>query len=366
MMSGLTWLPNSVGVIYGSNRGSTIPYLPSWVLSEMRLDGNAPRTITPAEISYDQPDVHSTGLISAVRTQMQFDLWSFPFGGSAADNVRQAVAVTRQTGEVLTPTAAPDGERIAFLSDSGGHSNLWVTSTRTGQLRQITFESAPTESVGAPVWSPDGSAIAFVSSKGLTGLEFGVWLVNPDGSNLRSLAKPALGMAWSPDGKMVYYTERSGGALKKVSAAGGAPVTVRSEATRNVIGLSGGTLYYMVERPLVDGRPEFDIRAATPENGPSRLLASVPAARVASWQIVNPSLSPDGQWLALPLTDGFTTNIWALSTATAEWRQVTDFGDRPIFIVRKVSWSADGKSIIASIGEGEADIVLLDGLIDQR
>ena len=179
---------------------------------------------------------------------------------------------------------------------------------------QITFEDDAAVSVGAPVWSPDGDSIAFVSSKGLTGLDFGVWVVNPDGSNLRNLAMSGLGMAWSPDGKSLYYADMSAGALKKVEASGGTPVTVRSEPTRNVIGLSGGTLYYMVERPLVDGRPEFDIRAATPEDGPSRLLARIPASRVPSWQIVNPSLSPDGQWLALPLTDGFTTNIWALST----------------------------------------------------
>jgi Tol biopolymer transport system component len=93
------------------------------------------------------------------------------------------------------------------------------------------------------------------------------------------------------------------------------------------------------------------------------VLARIPASRVATWQIVNPSLSPDGQWLALPLTDGFTTNIWALSTANAEWRQVTDFGDRAMFIARKVSWSPDGRSIIAAIAEGDADIVLLDGLV---
>jgi Tol biopolymer transport system component len=87
---------------------------------------------------------------------------------------------------------------------------------------------------------------------------------------------------------------------------------------------------------------------------------------VPSWQIINPSLSPDGQWLALPLTDGFTTNIWALSSANGEWRQITDFGDRAIFIARRVSWSADGSSILAAVGEGDADIVLLDGLIDRR
>jgi Tol biopolymer transport system component len=218
------------------------------------------------------------------------------------------------------------------------------------------------------VWSPAGESIAFVSSKGLTGFDFGVWLVDADGSNLRNVARTGLGMAWSPDGASIYYadTVAGAGAVKKVSVSGGAPVTVRSERARNVIGLFDGTLYYMVERPLIDGRPEFEIRAATPEDGPSRLLARIPASRVASWQIVNPSLSPDGRWLALPLTDGFTTNIWAVSTASGEWRQLTDFGDRAIFIARRVSWSPDGLSILAAIGEGDADIVLLDRLINRR
>jgi Tol biopolymer transport system component len=270
------------------------------------------------------------------------------------------VTVTSQTGQVLTPAASPDGDEIAFLSDSGGHSNLWVRAMQSGTLRQITFEDDPAVSVGAPVWSPNRDAIAFVSSKRLTGLEFGVWLVNRDGSNLRNIAMPGLGMAWSPDGKWLYYADTSAGALKKVEASGGTPVTVRSEPTRNVIGLSGGTLYDTVERPLVDGRPEFDIRAATPEAGPSRLLARIPASRVPAWQIVNPALSPDGEWLAVPLTDGFTTNIWALSTRNGEWRQVTDFGDRAIFIARRVSWSPDGTAIFAAIGEGDSDVVLLD------
>jgi serine/threonine protein kinase len=365
IMSGLAWLPDSSGVVYGSSRGYTVPYLSPLRLWEARLDGTA-RAVTPAEVWYEQPDVHDSGLIAAARMRMQFDLWRFPFGREAMDNVRQAVAITRQTGQVLTPTAAPDGDQIAFLSDSGGHANLWVTSMRTGDARQLTFEDGAGESVGAPVWSPAGDAIAFVSSKGLTGFEFGVWVVNADGSNLRNLATSGLGMAWSPDGRFVYYSDTSARALKKIDASGGTPVTVRSELARNIIGLSGTTLYYVVERPFTDGRPEYEIRAATPEDGPSRVLARIPASRVPSWQIINPSLSPDGQWLALPLTDGSTTNIWALSSATGAWRQVTDFGDRPIFIARRVSWSADGRSIIAAIGEGDADIVLLDGLIDRR
>jgi Tol biopolymer transport system component len=307
--------------------------------------------------------VHANGLVSAARLQMRFDLWKFPFDGAAADNVRRAEQVTHQTGQVLTPTMSPDGQEVAFLADNGGRANLWVLSTRNGELRQITFEEDATAAVGAPVWSPDGRAIAFVSSKGYKGLDFGVWLVNPDGGNLRNAAPLGLGMAWSPDGRWLYYSDTSAGSIKKVAASGGAAVVVRPEQTRNVIGIHEGTLYYVVERPLVDGRPELEIRAASPEDGPSRLIAKIPASRVASWQIVNPSMSPDGQWLAVPLTDGVATNIWAISTRTGEWRQVTDFGDRAIFIARRVSWSADGTSLLAAVGEGDADIVLLEGLL---
>ena len=365
-ISGLAWLPSGDGIVYGSSRGSTIPYLPSVRLWEVGLNGQAPQPITHADVSYEQPDVHLAGRASAIRLRMQFDIWSFPVDGPPAENVRRAQPVTRQTGQVLTPTAAPSGDEIAFLADSGGHANLWAIAPRDGAIRQITFESDPAVAIGVPVWSPDGASIGFVSSKGRTGFEFGIWLVNADGGNLRMLVKQGLGLAWSPDGQWVYYVDTAAGALNKIAVTGGAPVKVRPERTRNVIGVHAGTLYYMVERPLIDGRPEFEIFAASPEDGPSKLLARIPASRVPTWQIINPSLSPDGQWLALPLTDGYTTNIWVLSTTSGAWRQVTDFGDRAVFIARRVSWSADGTAIIAATGEGDADVVLLEGLFDGR
>jgi Tol biopolymer transport system component len=366
IIKGLAWLPDGSALVYGSSRGSTVPYLPPVALWELRLDGSAPRQVTSNDAWYEDPDVHGSGALSAARTRMRFDIWKFPFERAPVENVRRARQVTKQTGQVLTPTEAPDGSEVAFLSDSGGHGNLWVMSTRGEQLRQITFESDPGVTVGVPVWSPDGKSIAFVSSRGRTGFDFGVWLVNPDGTDVRNIAKQGLGMAWSPEGRWIYYTESSAGDLYKVSSSGGTAIKVRSEPTRNVIGVHDDTLYYMVERPLLDGRPELEVRAATPQDGPSRALTRIPASRVPDWQIVNPALSPDGEWLAMPLTDGLTTNIWALSTRSGGWRQVTDFGDRATFIARRVSWSSDGRSILAAVGEGDADIVLLDGLIPRR
>lgn len=322
------------------------------------------------DTSYQYPDVGSTGAVVAARLHLQTDIWRFPVDGSPADNVRRGSRLTHQTAHVLTPTASPDDREVAFLSDSGGHANLWVVNVESGDLRQITHERDPQVAIVVPIWSPAGRAITFVSSRGNPGLTFGVWLVDPDGSNLRRLANPGLGPAWSDDGQWVYFSTRGDAAapgvmLKKVPAQGGEAVMVRQEALRNVIGMHHTTLYYVLERPLVDGTPEFEIRSASPEDVPSRVLTRVSPSRVPIWQIVNPALSRDGQWLAQPLTDGFTTNIWRVSTTTGQWQPVTDFGDRPTFIARRVSWSSDGRAILAAVGAGDADIVLLEGLVRQ-
>jgi Tol biopolymer transport system component len=75
------------------------------------------------------------------------------------------------------------------------------------------------------------------------------------------------------------------------------------------------------------------------------------------------TLSPDDRWLAAPLKDRGTTNLWIISTKDGSLRQVTDFQQRPTTIGRQVSWSTDGKYIFAALVETDADIVLLKGAL---
>jgi Tol biopolymer transport system component len=101
---------------------------------------------------------------------------------------------------------------------------------------------------------------------------------------------------------------------------------------------------------------------ANPETAPAESMVHIPGSRVPPWLMMQPVLSPDGKWLALLLTDGGSTNIWALPTLGGEMRRITDFGRESALIARRVSWSSDGHSIYAAVGKGDADIVLLSKL----
>jgi Tol biopolymer transport system component len=77
----------------------------------------------------------------------------------------------------------------------------------------------------------------------------------------------------------------------------------------------------------------------------------------------NPTLSPDEKWLAQPLIDGASTNLWLISAADGSMRRITDFGDRAVVIARRVSWSRDSRFIYAAVAEIDADVVVLRNLL---
>ncbi|HEX9302843.1 MAG TPA: protein kinase [Thermoanaerobaculia bacterium] len=371
LLSGFTWTADGSGIVVSSARGSTVLYLPTFNLWTVERSGKGLQQLTFGEASYVDPDSNAAGTIVASRIQRQFNIWKFPADGSALENVRRGVPVTHQTGQVQTPSIGGSDRELVYLSDSGGHGNLWVIDPETGAARQITYEQDPDVSVGVPVWSPDGRHIAFVSTRNLPGSNIGIWLVNPDGSGLRNLVSAGGWATWARDGRWLYYTELAAGfvpgSLKKIHPEGGPSVTVRTErANRSAVSPDGSTLYFVVEKPTVSGGSDYEFHAASPESAPSRVIARIPARRIPPWQLVHPVISPDGKWLAMPLTDGLATNIWALPTAGGEMRQLTDFGQRPTFIARRVSWSVDGRFLFAALGEGDADVVLFRGLAAKR
>ncbi len=153
---GVSWLPDSSGVLYSSSAGSTVPYPSTFNLRRVNRDGTGDRALTFGDVSFVEPDAHVSGKVLASRIRGQSDIWRFPIGGSPAENTINAIRVTRQSGQVQVPSVSPDGTEVVYLSDNGGHGNLWVTKTDgSGAARQITFERDPGTTIGVPLWSPD-------------------------------------------------------------------------------------------------------------------------------------------------------------------------------------------------------------------
>jgi Tol biopolymer transport system component/tRNA A-37 threonylcarbamoyl transferase component Bud32 len=368
-LDGFAWLPDGSGLVYSSSRGSTILYPPIFNLRTVGLHGPDDRQLTYGDQSFVEPDVHQSGCLLASRIRSQSDIWKFSVGGSPTENTQARTRVTRQTGQAQTPSVSPsvspNGVEIAYLSDNGGHGNLWIATMDGTSVRQITFERDPAVSVGVPVWSPVGDWIVFVVAHESRSA---LWLIRPDGSGLHELVHRGWGPCWERDGRnLIYTTGQDGPArLERIAVDGGTPVVVRTNASTPAVAADGRTLYYVhgLKPELLGLLGDLEICCATVGEGPSHTIGRIAASRVpVSVRLLQLFLSPDGQWLATPLVDGATSNVWALPTSGGPMKRLTDFGDRPNVIARSVSWSADGQSLFAAVAETETDVVLFDGLI---
>lgn len=367
LLRGFAWTPDGSGLIVSSAQQSTMSYPPSFNLRMVPVAGGAPVQLTFGEISYESPDIGKDYKLVASRVRVQSDVWRFPVTGEPADNAKAGLRITRQTGQVQTASVSPDETEVVFLSDSGGHSNVWAARISDGAMRPITREYGARGIVAVPVWSPKGDLINFLSSRNSPTGDVSLWMVKPDGSDPRDLQIPGTWACWSGDGQWLYYTELEEGVyrIRKLRIDGGEPITVRNDnAVGSAVAPDGSVLYY--SRILVQAAGVFDyeIRAAKPENGSSEPIGKVSGSRVPGGTAVNFQhfLSGDGKWLAMPLTDGSTSNLWALSTSEHTWRKLTDFRPKNVVITRRIAWSKDSKHLYASVAEVDSDIVMLSGL----
>jgi Tol biopolymer transport system component len=261
---------------------------------------------------------------------------------------------------------SPDERELVFVSDSGGHANLWIAAIDGSSARPGTFETDPEVVCGLPLWSPRGDLIVFVR---MHSTKAAIWGIGPDGSNLHELVQ-----GWAPcfsaDGRWLYYW-RLGvepGRIERLPIDGGPAEHVREGSGINLAAISpDGSMLFIVE-PIRSkilgflGAGGVAYMRASPPDGPSETIARVAFERMPARNL-SLVMSPDGRYMATALIDGATTNIWTLPTDGGPMTPVTDFGDRSITIARSVSWSRDSQSIYAAVAETQTDVVLLDGLL---
>ena len=157
--------------------------------------------------------------------------------------------------DIVGPASVhPNGERLVYARykhDSGKFRSAryeWriITSNVNGSsVRTLTADENSQVSHISPAWSPDGDGIAFVSnSVGTESLDdYTVLTMSPDGTNVHGLApsvyRHILPPVWSPNGKWIAFVaqtpsswpdwevvvvDRAGTSLVRVGEATGLPV----------------------------------------------------------------------------------------------------------------------------------------------
>ncbi|MBS7663305.1 Tol-Pal system protein TolB [Pseudomonas lalucatii] len=133
----------------------------------------------------------------------------------------RAVTLLQSREPILSPSFAPDGRRIAYVSFEQKRPRIFVQHIDTGRREQITnFEGLN----GAPAWSPDGSRLAFVLSRDGNPE---IYVMDMGSRQLRRVTNHyAIDTEpfWGKDGQTVYFTSDRAGKpqIYKTNIASGA------------------------------------------------------------------------------------------------------------------------------------------------
>ena len=120
----------------------------------------------------------------------------------------RAVTLLQSREPILSPSFAPDGRRIAYVSFEQKRPRIFVQHIDTGRREQITnFEGLN----GAPSWSPDGSRLAFVLSRDGNPE---IYVMDMGSRQLRRVTNHyAIDTEpfWGKDGQTLYFTSDRAG-----------------------------------------------------------------------------------------------------------------------------------------------------------
>ena len=171
--------------------------------------------------------VFSTRITYVVRRGTRFELQVADADGFGA----QTVLASNEP--IISPSWAPDGNRLAYVSFERKKPIVYIQSLVTGQ-RTVAANFKGSNS--APAWSPDGRRLAVVLSKDGNSQ---IYLVNADGSNVVRLTNTSTidtEPNFSPDGQYVIFTSDRGGSpqIYRVPVSGGAPERLTFDGSYNV------------------------------------------------------------------------------------------------------------------------------------
>ena len=207
---------------------------------------------------------------------------------------RKPLGLTSEVEEF--PSFSPDGSEIIYGSYNknivSANHDIWIKNLKNGKKRQLPISeiSGKKRTVKGPDWSPDGERIVFYSDN------FGILVMDKDGTNPKQISDFGFRPKWSPDGKYITF----------------------STVDPSNIGFENDIFLYDFEKDL--------IRKISPLNDLS---------------YSSPDWSPDGKWIICVGGKGSFWEMWLIEISPNKPCQL---GDHKSWISSPL-WSKSGDSI---------------------
>jgi Tol biopolymer transport system component len=243
-------------------------------------------------------------------------------GGTLASGFNRKLAqITFGPGVEEWPAWAPDGTRLAYVSEVDGFKEIVLRTLASGEERHLT--QAPRDHI-QPAWSPDGTRLAFVRAKTERGtLEPGdlkgwyfeggdIWTHDLRTSTETKLVDGAFNPAYSPDGTHLAFDAALAGPQRIwITDAGG-------HNPRQVTTDSSEAVAHTEPRWSPDGSRLAFRRIEKLRSQIAILdLASQAVARVTSGNSadMDPVWSADGRYIYFASDRGGGLNLWRVSVS---------------------------------------------------
>ncbi|MCY4062417.1 MAG: S9 family peptidase [Chloroflexi bacterium] len=172
--------------------------------------------------------------------------------------VSEAIALMAKVGRCWSPSFAPDGSELAFVSDLTGNPQVWRTPAAGGFPAAVT---AFDEQVSRVIWSPDADWLAVESAPG-GGMNSQIDIVRPDGSERRRMTTGGISNnwlgGWSKDGQSVFYSSNvdtldSMACFRRTIGAGAAEKLTSDGGTATVEDISADGSKLLIKRVAYRG-----------------------------------------------------------------------------------------------------------------